>query len=499
MSDKKVTPTRQARGWETLTGQATPTREATTWEKLTGQATPTREASWWEKATGQATPTREATTWERISGQATPTRQASWWETIAGGGGGGSFGAGYSLGEKLGKLAVIVLALVLVIPGFILDKLFPDKRGTSRVWLYSLLFWPLVGGTIYMERRLGTSVAFFGIQLVLLSLVNIVLGLVVSQSLFKPRLPLRAKTIFDRSEPLLPWIGWLGFVPGLFCLTWTLAAHWPFPALLPPMTAIISGSILVRPILARIEPVTWFVGLACIAAAVFHLIFGWNVNLAAAPVTAREGAPATRQGGTDAANGRDAGRKSTTGSRIATTGGGSQGTVSVGEDAPRPTRQGGTAATNGRGTRGRRDVPMMPDEEPRTFCTTVIVSGLGFAGEQSKTINQLQAQHWLQFYATNAKLDGIYTDEQNKASRDAMLAARNAGKTDSEVLEAGRDAVKLTEEQQAERKALLADIVDGNRRLEAEVMAALTDDQRAKLQERRERLKPYVDYGRYFR
>ena len=46
---------------------------------------------------------------------------------------------------------------------------------------------------------------------------------------------------------------------------------------------------------------------------------------------------------------------------------------------------------------------------------------------------------------------------------------------------------------------MLADIVDGNRRLEAEVMAALTDDQRAKLQERRERLKPYVDYGRYFR
>ncbi len=287
MSGKKVTPTRQATGWEKVTGKATPTRKATAWENLTGQATPTRQASWWEKATGQATPTREASTWENLTGQATPTRQASWWETLTGGGGGGgSFGAGYSLGEKFGKLAVIVLSLAFVFPGVILDELFPDRRGTSRVWLYSLLFWPFVGGTIYMERHLGTSVSFSGIQLLLLSLVNIIVGLAASQSLFKPRLPLPAQTIFDRSEPLLPWIGWLGFVLGLFCLIWSLAAQRPFVTLLPPMTAIIGGSILVRPILARIEPVTWFFGLACIAAAVFHLIFGWNANLATTSVPA---------------------------------------------------------------------------------------------------------------------------------------------------------------------------------------------------------------------
>ncbi len=280
MSDKKVEPTREASGWEKLTGQATPTREATGWEKLTGQATPTRQASWWEKATGEATPTREATGWEKLTGQATPTRQASWWESLTGtsggGGGGGSFGAGYSLGQKFGKLAVIVLALAFILPGVFLDKLLPDKRGTTRVWLYSLLFWPFVGATIFLERHLATSVAFFGIQLTLLSLVNIVLGLAVSQSLFKSRLPLRGQAIFDRSEPLLPWIGWLGFVLGLFCLIWSLAAQRPFSAFLPPITAIIGGIILVRPILARNERVTWFVGMACIAAAIFQLIFGWS-------------------------------------------------------------------------------------------------------------------------------------------------------------------------------------------------------------------------------
>jgi acyl-CoA reductase-like NAD-dependent aldehyde dehydrogenase len=141
----------------------------------------------------------------------------------------------------------------------------------------------------------------------------------------------------------------------------------------------------------------------------------------------------------------------------------------------------------------------MPDDEPASFCVNTAVNGLAFSGEQSKTLEQLNTQHYLRLYATTRKLYYIYTDEQNKASRDAMLAARNAGKTESEVLQAGRDAVKLTEEQQTERKALLAEIISENRRLEAEVMAALTNEQRAQLKERRERLKPYVDYGRYFR
>ena len=168
-------------------------------------------------------------------------------------------------------------------------------------------------------------------------------------------------------------------------------------------------------------------------------------------------------------------------------------------DSAPATRQRGTDATNGQGTQARREVPWMPDEEPRSFCVTIIVSGLAFAGEQSKRINELGSQHYLKLWRTNEKLTNIYTDEQNKASHDAMEAARNAGKTDSEVLQAGRDAVKLTAEQKAERKALLAEIINENKRLEADVMAALTYDQRAQLKERRERLKPYVDYSRYFR
>lgn len=297
MADKKVTPTRQATGWETLTGQATPTREATAWEKLTGQATPTREASWWEKATGEATPTREASTWERLTNQATPTRQATWWENLTsggggGGGGGGSFGFGYALGQMSVKVALFLLVIVIAVPGLLLDKLFPDRHGADRLWLYSLLFWPLVVGPLYLQHCFGTPFSIFALQLLALAFMNVILGAALSQSLYKARLPLSLQTIFDKSERMLPSIGWLGFVLGLFCLTWSLAAQWPFTAVLPAISAMIGGSILIRPILARRELVTWFVGLACIAAAVFHLVFGWNVNLVAASV------PATHEAGT---------------------------------------------------------------------------------------------------------------------------------------------------------------------------------------------------------
>ena len=155
MSDEKVMPKREATGWEKLTGQAKPTREATGWEKLTDQATPAREATGWEKLTGQATPTREATTWEKVTNQATPTREATWFEKLTQGGN-GSFGTGYSLGEKLGKLAIIVLTIVFCVPGLILDKLFPARSGTSRLWLYSIVFWSFVGATILFGASPGS-------------------------------------------------------------------------------------------------------------------------------------------------------------------------------------------------------------------------------------------------------------------------------------------------------------------------------------------------------
>jgi hypothetical protein len=167
-----------------------------------------------------------------------------------------------------------------------LDKLFPNKRGTSRVWLYALLFWSFVGGTFYLERRIATSAWLFGIQLVLLSLTNIAIGLATSEELFEPSLPLVAQKLLAKSKPSLPWIGWSGFIVGLFCLIWSLAAHWPASTLLPGLTATVAGIVLARPIKPRFRIINALLGVACIGVAVFQLIFGWKLDLAPASVQA---------------------------------------------------------------------------------------------------------------------------------------------------------------------------------------------------------------------
>ena len=239
------------------------------------QATPTREATWWEKVTGQATPTREASTWEKLTDQATPTREATWWEKLTGGGS-GSCSTGYSLGYRLGKLAVIVLTFVFFIPGMALNKLFPDKRGNDKAWLYSFLFWCFAGATIYLQRKVGTSIWVLGIQLVLLSLVNIAVGVIASEGFLKPRLPLFAQATFVKLKPMQLWIGWSAFVIGLFCLIWSLAANRPQSILIPELSAIVVGLMLIRPIPPRIEIIKSSLGLACIVIALFYLIFGWS-------------------------------------------------------------------------------------------------------------------------------------------------------------------------------------------------------------------------------
>lgn len=246
MTDKKVIPTKEATAWNKLTGQAKPTREATTFEKLTDQATPTREATWWENLTQ---------------------------------GGSGNFSGSFGTGAKLGRLTVIVLTIVFCIPGLILNKLLSKSHGTGSVWLYALLFWSLVGGTVYLERNLETSMWFFGILMVLISLLNIVLGLASSGGFLEPRLSPAAQTFFAKSKPSLPWIGWFGFILGMFSLIWSLAAHWPPSTLLPGLIAIVAGIVLVRSIPERAVIIKFCLGMVCISAALFQLSFGWMANL----------------------------------------------------------------------------------------------------------------------------------------------------------------------------------------------------------------------------
>jgi len=194
----------------------------------------------------------------------------------------------YIIGEKLGELLIFLLTVAFGVPGFVLDKLFPSRDRTSRLWLYSLFFWVFVGATIYLERLLGTSVWSFGVLLVLISLLNIAMGVAASEDFIKPRV-IVARRFFGMLHPAQPWIGWSGFVVGLFSLIWSLASHWPPTTLLSGVTGIIAGAILVRPIQASIGILKFCIGMGCVAMAFFQLIFGWNFSPASGGMSFRDG------------------------------------------------------------------------------------------------------------------------------------------------------------------------------------------------------------------
>lgn len=281
MSDRKVIPTQEASFFERLTGEAKPVREATTFERITGQATPVREATWLERMTGEAQPTREATTLERITGQATPVRQATWFENLLQGH--TDCKGAFSAGQKSGRLAVILLVFAFCTPGLILDKIFPDRHGNSRLSIYSTLFWTFVAGTVYLEHHCRKTTLVFILLMSFLSLLNIALGLLVSEIFIRPQ---RLPDAEGRSENLrtpLQWLGWLGLFAGSFCSVWSLAAHWPQATLLPCLTSIAAGFFVVRLAAVRVAILRYVLALTCIVVALYQLTFGWRNNLVSEP------------------------------------------------------------------------------------------------------------------------------------------------------------------------------------------------------------------------
>ena len=77
------------------------------------------------------------------------------------------------------------------------------------------------------------------------------------------------------------------------------------------------------------------------------------------------------------------------------------------------------------------------------------------------------------------------TDAQRQAQRDAVKAAKDAGKTPKEIKEASAAATQLSEAQLAAQKQVKAASGDFNKA----VQALLTDEQKTKLRESRKKPK----------
>ena len=104
-----------------------------------------------------------------------------------------------------------------------------------------------------------------------------------------------------------------------------------------------------------------------------------------------------------------------------------------------------------------------------------LLGDLNLSDEQKTKVKDLAAKYGP---------DAVLTDEQKKARDEAVAAAKKDGKTGRDLMKAGRDAVKLTDEQKAKRAENIKTLMD-------EVKKILTPEQqeklKAKLAERRGR------------
>jgi Spy/CpxP family protein refolding chaperone len=109
-----------------------------------------------------------------------------------------------------------------------------------------------------------------------------------------------------------------------------------------------------------------------------------------------------------------------------------------------------------------------------------MLKDLNLTDEQTKKIGALREQYGPKLKEAGEKMQGIQTDEQRTARREAMKAAKDAGKPMKDIFEAGEAATKLTDEQKTKmadaRKAMEA----VGKELREKISAVLTPEQQEK-------------------
>ena len=149
----------------------------------------------------------------------------------------------------------------------------------------------------------------------LLGLGNVVAGALAAESFLKAKVPPAVQAVMAKAQPMRVGIGAVALVLGLLCLILSLAALRPLSGLLPELSALAVGLMLMRPILAarvslaeagaatqspaapaqpgfvlkaqrvlaaqaaRLEAFQKPLGLAAIALGLLHLIIGWRLPL----------------------------------------------------------------------------------------------------------------------------------------------------------------------------------------------------------------------------
>jgi Spy/CpxP family protein refolding chaperone len=107
---------------------------------------------------------------------------------------------------------------------------------------------------------------------------------------------------------------------------------------------------------------------------------------------------------------------------------------------------------------------------------------LDLTADQKAKIDELQKQYGSKLQEGFQKQQALLTDEQRKAQQEAMRAAREAGKSETETRAAGQAAVKLTDDQKAKRTETQKEMALLVKKVREKVTALLTPEQQQKLQ-----------------
>ena len=123
-------------------------------------------------------------------------------------------------------------------------------------------------------------------------------------------------------------------------------------------------------------------------------------------------------------------------------------------------------------------------ERQRPFQQVFTLRGVEFTEAQRPKVEAIREKYLPGLMESQRKQDAVVTDEQRKARRQALVAAREAGKTAKEVREIVQAAVTLTQAQRQQMVVIRKEQAGLLAKIQTELRALLTEEQRKELRRR---------------
>ncbi|NQV27432.1 MAG: alpha/beta hydrolase fold domain-containing protein [Rhodopirellula sp.] len=123
-------------------------------------------------------------------------------------------------------------------------------------------------------------------------------------------------------------------------------------------------------------------------------------------------------------------------------------------------------------------------QRPVPFQPFFTLPGIEFSKEQQPKVEEIRKEFVPRLTENQGKWDGVITEEQQQARRDAFQKARDDGKRGRELQELVNTAIKFSDEQKKQRATIQEERNKLLGQIRTQLTALLTDEQRAKAGQR---------------